>query len=108
MKAINIAACNLNERRGHEEYQAIVAVEGRCLYRKGEFSIYKHLPKAYYLLWRNVIIGEYTGINKELADALAMGVQPEEGVNKYNYLRDMEDVKEAPVWAEKYGFEIKN
>lgn len=108
MKAIYIASCHLNERRGREEYQAIVEVEGRCLYRNGEFSIYKHLKDAYYLLWRNVIIGEYTGVNKELTDALAMGVQPEEGAKKYNYLRGMEDIKEAPMWAEKYGFEIEN
>jgi len=109
MKALYIATCHLREyhyAKFHDQ-NPIVEITGRCLYRNGEYSIYKLQERAYYFLWKNVIVGTFTGINKELAELLVSGEKPKEYPQKYNYEEALSGIKEAPKWAEKYGFEIR-
>lgn len=107
MKALYIASCHLAQTNP-SYYNPIVDVKGKCLYRNGEYAIYKHCEKAYYLLWKNIIIGEYTGICKGIVDALATGdYNKEKGVMRFNVKHCMEGKDEAETWAMKYNFEIK-
>ena len=108
MKALYIATCHLIESSHGYGKNPIVEIHGKCLYRNGDYSIYTHIKgKAYYFLWKNVIVKEFTGINKELADLLTSKEKPTEYPQKYHYENALQNIKEAPMWAEKYGFEIR-
>ena len=106
MKALYIATCNLRHDSRFHDHNPIVEVSGKCLYRNGDFSIYKHQTRAYYLLWKNVIISEFVGINKELADALASGTKPTESPQKYHYESCLRDIADAQRYADEYHFTI--
>lgn len=110
MKALYIGTCHLISS-GHltiGESNPIEEITGKCLYKNGDYSIYTHIKgKAYYFLWKNVIVGEFTGINKELADMLVSGEKPTEFPQKYNYEKALDEINEAPMWANKYGFKIR-
>lgn len=109
MKALYIATCHLiaGGTYSSREYSPITEITGRCMYRNGEYNIYEHIKgKAYYFLWKNVIVGEYTGVNKELAELLIAGTPPADYPQKYNYKSVLSEIKEAPMWAERYHFEI--
>ena len=106
MKAIYIATCHL-VKGGDSQKSPIVEVSGKCLYKNGDFSIYKHCEKAYYFLWKNVIVSEFTGINKELADLLAKGQKPDRMPQRYHYESALQDIEEAPGWAKEYNFKIQ-
>ena len=107
MKALYIATCNLIENSsGFRDNNPIVEVSGKCLYRNGEFSIYKHVEKAYYLLWKNVIICETTAPNKNLVDALAEKNE-EKATSSFLYESCEQDIADAIFkYAPKYCFEI--
>lgn len=107
MKALYIASCHLAQKNP-SYYNPIVDVKGKCIYRNGEYSIYKHCDKAYYLLWKNIIIGEYTGICKGIVDALATGEYNKNDARmRFNIEICTSDKNEAETWAKKYNFEIK-
>lgn len=106
MKALYIASCHLAQR-APSYYKPITDITGKCMYRKGDYSIFKHQEKAYYFLWKNVIVGEFTGVNKELAELLIAGTPPTDYPQKYNYESALREIAEAPMWADKYNFEIK-
>lgn len=111
MKALYIAACHLIKGGTYSsrEYSPITEIKGKQMYRNGVYSIYEHIKgKAYYFLWKNVIVGEYTGVNSELAELLIAGTEPTAYPQKYNYGSVLAEIKEAPMWAEKYNFEIKD
>lgn len=107
MKALYIATCSLREHdyAKFRDHNPIVEVKGKCLYKNGEYSIYKHFNRAYYLLWKNVIIGEYVGVNKELADILANNGEGKEK-QKLNYTLATEDIAVAEKYANFYNFKI--
>ena len=107
MEALYIATCHLIDGGHGDGKSPIVTIKGKCVYKNGLYSIYEHIKgKAYYFLWKNVIVGEFTGINKELADVLISGEKPANYPQKYNYESALQEISEAPTWAKKYGFEI--
>lgn len=106
MKALYIATCHL-VKGGDSQKPPIVEISGKCLYKNGDFSIYKHCERAYYFLWKNVIVSEFTGINKELADLLANEKMPTTSPQIYHYKSALEDIEEAPGWAKEYNFKIQ-
>ena len=74
MKALNIATCHLIEDGYVYGRSPIVEISGECLYRQGDYSIYKHGKNAYLHLWKNVILVELCGENYTLIDYLAVGI----------------------------------
>lgn len=107
MKALYIATCHLIDGGHGAGKSPIVEISGKCVYRNGDYSIFEHIKdEAYYFLWKNVIVGEFTGINKELAELLISGEKPTEYPQKYNYESALQEIAEAPMWAKKYDFVI--
>ena len=109
MKVLCIATCHLIAGGHGSIYEPVREINGKRTYRKGNFSIAKLCDKDYAVLWKNVIVGEFVGPNKELVDRLYLKVQPDEKdvMMSYNYKSALDEIKEAPMWAEKYGFEIR-
>ena len=105
MKALYIATCHLI-KSGHSTHSPIVEISGRCLYHNGEYSIYKHCDRAFYFLWRNVIVSEFTGINKEMADSLATNQKPAAPWPGYLFDNIRHSIAEAPELAKEYNFTI--
>lgn len=105
MKALNIATCHLIES-GHRTNSPIVEISGRCLYHNGEYSIYKHCDRAFYFLWHNVIVSEFGGINREMADSLATNQKPVECWECFLFNNIRSHIAEAPELAKEYNFTI--
>ena len=105
MKALYIATCHLI-KGGHSTHSPIVEISGRCLYHNGGYSIYKHCDRAFYLLWRNVIVSEFTGINKKMADSLATNQKPDAPWPGYLFDNIRHSIAEAPELAKEYNFTI--
>ena len=105
MKALYIATCHLI-KSGHSTQSPIVEISGRCLYHNGEYSIYKHCNRAYYFLWHNVIVSEFVGINKDMADNLAANQQPTTPLERFLFGNICQHIAEAPELAKEYNFTI--
>ena len=109
MKVLCIATCHLIAGGHGSIYEPVREINGKKLYRKGDFSIVKMDENDYAVLWKNVIVGEFVGQNKELVDCLFSKTAPDEkeGIQNYNYRNALSEIEEATKWAEKYGFEIR-
>ena len=109
MKVLCIATCHLIAGGHGSIYEPVREINGKKLYRKGDFSIVKIDEKDYAVLWKNVIIGEFVGQNKVLVDCLFSKTAPDEKeiMQSYNYKDALSEIEEATKWAEKYGFEIR-
>ena len=109
MKVLCIATCHLIAGGHGSIYEPVREINGKKLYRKGDFSIVKIAEKDYAVLWKNVIVGEFVGQNKELVDCLFSKTAPYEKkvMQNYNYKDALSEIEEATKWAEKYGFEIR-
>lgn len=106
MKALCIATCHLIAGGHGSIHEPVREINGKKLYRKGDFSIVKIDKNDYAVLWKNVIVGEFVGANKDLVDRLFSKEEPEKGMQYYNYTNALHEIEEAPNWAEKYGFKI--
>lgn len=109
MKALNISTCHLIESGHGSIYEPVREIDTRKIYINGDFSIVKLCEKNYAVLWKNVIVGEFLGINSELCDRLATKNEPDPsivGMQKYNYMKAIKDIEEAPIFAKKYNFTI--
>ena len=109
MKALCISTCHLIESGHGSIYKPVREISDRKLYRNGDFSVVKICEKDYAVLWKNVIVGEFMGINSDLCDRLAEKNEPDPkiaGMQKYNYRTALSDIEEAPAWAKKYNFTI--
>ena len=109
MKALNIATCHLIESGHGSIYEPVREIDNRKIYINGDFSVVKLCEKDYAVLWKNVIIGEFLGVNSELCDRLATKNEPDPriaGMQKYNYKEAIKDIEEAPIFAKKYNFTI--
>ena len=109
MKVLCIATCHLIAGGHGSIYEPVREINGKKLYRKGDFSIVKIAEKDYAVLWKNVIVGEFVGQNKVLVDCLFSKTAPDEKeiMQSYNYKDALSEIEEATKWAEKYGFEIR-
>ena len=109
MKALCIATCHLIDGGHGSIYEPVREISNHKMYRKGDFSIVKFAEKYYMVLWKNVIIGEFVGANRELVDLLFSGYEPDEKkvMQCYNYRTALQDIEEAPKWAAKYRFTIE-
>lgn len=108
MKALCIATCHLIAGGHGSIYEPVREISNHKLYRKGDFSIVKYADEYYMVLWKNVIIGEFVGANKELVDLLHSKTAPDSKkvMQGYNYRTALADIEEAPKWAERYSFKI--
>lgn len=111
MKALCIATCHLREHNyaKFHDHNPVREISNHKMYRKGDFSIVKFDEKDYMVLWKNVIVGEFVGANKELVDLLYSRTEPNENdrPQHYNYVTALSDIEEAPEWAKKYHFTIE-
>ena len=108
MKALSIATCHLIASGHGSIYEPVREISNRKLYRNGDFSVVKICEKDYAVLWKNVIVGEFVGVNKELCDRLATKCEPEKTdyMMHYGYENALSEIDEAHKWAEKYNFTI--
>ena len=107
MKALYIATCHLIDGGHGYGKSPIVEISGKCIYKNGDYSIYKHCENAFYHLWKNVIITELCGENRVLIDCLATG----KPYNHYTraefiYKGALEDKADAEKYAKRYNFTI--
>lgn len=109
MKVLCIATCHLIAGGHGSIYEPVREINGKKLYRKGDFSIVKIAEKDYAVLWKNVIVGEFVGQNKVLVDCLFSKTAPDEKkvMQNYHYRNALSEIEESTKWAEKYGFEIR-
>ena len=109
MKVLCIATCHLIAGGHGSIYEPVREINGKKSYQKGNFSIVKMCENDYAVLWKNVIVGEFVGQNKELVDCLFSKTAPDEKkvMQNYHYRNALSEIEEATKWAEKYGFEIR-
>ena len=107
MKALYIATCHLIDGGHGYGKSPITEIHGKCIYKNGDYSIYKHCKNAFYHLWKNVIITELTGENRELIDCLATG-EPYDGSVRRDFIFKgaLSDKEEAEKYAKRYNFTI--
>lgn len=108
MRALNIATCHLIEGGHASGGGPMTEVHGKCLYRNGDYSIYKHCDRAYYHLYKNVIITELCGPNRELIDCLANGREyGSDTRGRFIYNEVISDLKDSERCARIYNFKIQ-
>lgn len=108
MKALCISTCHLIANGHGSIFDPVREISGKKFYCKGDFSIAKSCERAYVVLWKNVIVGEFVGANKELVDLLHSKTAPDSKkvMQSYNYRTALADIEEAQKWAERYSFKI--
>lgn len=109
MKALNISTCRLIKSGYGSIYEPVREIENHKIYINGDFSVVKICEKYFAVLWKNIIVGEFVGVNSELCDRLATKNEPDQhidGMQKYNYREAIKDIEEAPIFAKKYNFTI--
>ncbi len=109
MKVLYIATCQLRESSTRFlDKSPIVEIKGKCIYKNGDYSIYKHCLRAYYYLWKNVIITELCGIHKDLIDHLASEEEYSEKDYRSRFIYDgaISDKRKAEYYAKIYKFKI--
>lgn len=108
MKALYVATCHLIDGGHGYGKSPIVEIHGKCVYKNGDYSIYVHIKgKAYYHLWKNVVITELCGENRELIDCLATGKPYDETPRcKFIYDGAIRDKADSEKYAKHYNFAI--
>lgn len=77
-------------------------------YQIGEFRVYKYFKDYYIHTFKNIVISERGGINKELLNNLHSDTMPEGESNSYfNYTRAKEAMLQGIEEAKKLNFTIK-
>lgn len=77
-------------------------------YQIGEFKVYKRYNDYYIHTFKNIVIAERCGINKELLKNLHLDTMPEGKSNSYfNYTRAKEAMFRGIEEAKKLNFTIK-
>lgn len=79
-------------------------VEGKPLYKNGNFSVYKY-GTWYIYLYKNIIIAERTGLSNDLVDRFANNDEPTD-YSKYNFRRSMDAIKSGKRYARKLSFKV--
>lgn len=108
MKVLCIATCHLIDGGHNPINEPIREISNHRIYRNGEFSIVKICTNDYAVLWKNVIIGEFVGPNKDLCDRLVTKCEPEKTdyMQHYNYINALSGIEESEKWANLYHFTI--
>lgn len=102
MKALNPFSVSLEKQNPFYE------IEGRPIYKNGDFSVYKYgnVHNWFVYLWKNIIITERTGASKELVDRFANNDEPTD-YSKFLFRRSLEAIKNGKKYAKKLGFKIR-
>ena len=108
MKVLSIATCHLIEGGHGSIHEPVQEINDHKMYCKGDFSVVKVCDKVYAVLWKNVIVGEFVGPNRDLVDLLysKTAPDPKNVMQSYNYRSALTEIEEASKWAEQYHFEI--
>ena len=80
--------------------EKVVETGNHVYYRNGDFSIRKRCEDWYDFLWKKVVIHNFTGVNKELADQLATKSRPEKCWPRYLYDDSLTRIKKVQTWKE--------
>ena len=99
MKALNPYAVRLERQNPFYE------ITGKPLYKNGNFSVYKYAKDWFVYLYKNIIISERTGFNKDLVDRYANNEEPTD-YSKYTFRRSLEALKDGKKFARELGFKI--
>jgi len=78
------------------------------VYSNGDYRIFKHVDKHYLHTYKNIIIAERSGINKEMIDNLAANTPPLEGSLYHDFERPKQTILEGIAAAKKLDFQIIN
>jgi len=99
MKVLNPFSVRLEKQNPFYE------ITGDPLYKNGHFSVYKYADWFVYL-YKNIIISERTGFNKDLVDRYANNDEPKD-YSKFNFRRSLDALKDGKKFARKIGFKIR-
>lgn len=77
------------------------------VYSNGDYRIYKYVDKHYFHTYKNIIICERTGINKEMIDNLAANTPPPDRLY-HDFERPKNAIQLGIAAAEKLDFKILN
>lgn len=77
------------------------------VYSNGDYRIFKHVDRHYMHTYKNIIIAERSGINKQMIDNLAANIQPIDKIY-HDFERPKEAILEGIAAAEKLDFKIIN
>lgn len=75
------------------------------VYSNGDYRIFKHVDRHYLYTFKNIIISERSGINKEMIDNLAANTPPADRLY-HDFERPKEAILEGIAAAEKLDFKI--
>ena len=98
MKALNPFSVELERKNPFYE------IEGKPLYRNGNFSVYK-FNSWYVYLYKNIIITERTGLSKDLVDRFANNDEPAD-YSKHSFRRALEAINRGKRYARKLSFKV--
>jgi len=78
------------------------------VYQNGDFKIYKYLDRYFVHTFKNIVIGERCGANKEMIDSLASDIKPTEPAKTYlEYERAKRAIIEGQQAAKELNFKIQ-
>jgi hypothetical protein len=78
------------------------------IYTNGDYKIYKHYDRHFVYTFKNIVISERGGINKEMVNNLASNTRPNDEVKLYfEYDRAKAAMLEGIQAAKELNFEVR-
>lgn len=107
MQVINPFAVKLNGSTHVHRYNEVEYLRGKCVYRNGDYTIWREQKKCYNTCWKNIIVTQTVGAPRELVDALTAGVAPEQNTPSYHhYHRMLQAIEDGKRYAKELNFTI--
>ena len=105
-KIINPFSVSLN-RNGHiNRYNEVEGLQGRCVYRNGDYTIWKKSPKFFNTCYKNIIITQTVGAPRELVDALVSNAKPTDATSNFHYERMKQAISDGLKYAKENNIQI--
>lgn len=106
-QVLNPFGCSLNRNHRTSYYRETQELAGKPVYRNGDITIWREQKKCYDTCWKNIIVTQTVGAPRELADALAAGIAPEQNTSSYHhYQRMLQAIEDGKRYARELNFTI--
>ncbi len=106
MQVINPFAVKLNSSRHAHRYNEVEELRGKCVYRNGDYTIWKIQPNFYNHCWKNIIFHQLTGANKDLINAMV--AHTEKNNSSFIWQDARAPIAEGLNYAKKWNIQITN
>lgn len=106
-QVINPYAIMLNEKHGAKAYNPIQSVDGKPVYRRNEYTIWKQEKRFYNTCYKNIIIHQTVGAPVTIVDILCGdGKEPLSHLEQLHVDRMKEAIRFGEEYANEHGIEI--